>query len=107
MRFIRSALEICAGAGRPHDRQQAHEGGAHRHQLRTHAADGAVDDRFRQVLLGAHLPVPHPLLVGEIEEQQHEHAGLGVEAHERDHADPHRDRHVVAERVEQPHGADQ
>ena len=37
-------------------------------------------------------PARTPLVVGEIEEQQHEDAGLGVEAHQRDHADPDGDR---------------
>ncbi len=49
-------------------------------------------------VLRAHPALPHGVLVGQIEEEQHEDAGLGVEAHQRDHADPHGDRHVVVER---------
>ena len=51
-------------------------------------------------------PLLPELLVGQVEEQQHEDAGLGVEAEQRDHAHPGRDRHVVAEQVEEPDGAD-
>ena len=46
------------------------------------------------------------VLVREVEVQQHEDAGLGVDAQQRDEADPDADAHVVAERVEQPDGAD-
>ncbi len=42
-----------------------------------------------------------------IEVEQHHDAGLGIEAGERDEADPHGDAHVVAEQVEQPERADQ
>ena len=47
------------------------------------------------------------LLVREVEVQEHEHAGLGVHAEEGDQADPHGDRHVVAEvpdEEDRPHG---
>ena len=44
--------------------------------------------------------------MGQVEEEQHEDARLGVEAHERDHAHPGRDGDVVAEREHEPDGAD-
>ena len=46
------------------------------------------------------LACDHALVVGEVEEQQHEDARLGVQPHQRDHADPDRDRDVVAEDIE-------
>ncbi len=50
--------------------------------------------------------VPAGLLVRDVEEQQHEHARLRVEAEQGDHADPRGDRDVVVQQVEQPDGAD-
>ena len=44
--------------------------------------------------------------VGEVEIQQHEDAGLGVDAEQRDQPDPDGDAHVVAEQVQVPDGAD-
>ena len=46
------------------------------------------------------------LVVGEVEVQEHEDAGLGVESQQGDQADPDADRDVVAEGVEQPDRAD-
>ena len=52
--------------------------------------------------VGVEQPALPRLVVGEVEEEEHEDAGLGVEAHERDHPDPGGDRDVVAEEVEEP-----
>ena len=98
MRFMRSAPV----PGRPHDGQKADEGRAHGHGLGPHALDRAVDDGLDEIAGGAQAAGRLGLVVRQIEEEQHEDAGLGVEAHERDHADPHRDGDVVAEHVEQP-----
>ena len=53
------------------------------------------------------MPFVLPLVVGEVEVEQHDDAGLGVETGEGDDADPHGDAQVVAEQVEQPERADE
>ena len=45
--------------------------------------------------------------MGQIEIEQHHHAGLGIEAGQGDDAHPDGDRGVVAEQIEEPEGADQ
>ena len=53
------------------------------------------------------LPFAFCLVVGQIQEQEHEDAGLRVKAHQCDHADPGGNRNVVAEDPHEPDGADQ
>ena len=65
---------------------------ATRHQLRR-TRHRAVHDRSSSSASEREVPSPR-VVVGEVEEQQHEDAGLGVEPHERDHPDPGRDRDV-------------
>jgi hypothetical protein len=63
-----------------------------------------VDDPLAEIRHRAQAPLR--LVVGEVEEEQGDDAGLHVEAHEGDHAHPDRDRDLVVERPEEPDRAD-
>ena len=98
---------VGARARGPHDRHQAHEHRRHGHELRPDALHGAVHDRLLQIAAAcAGGPARRRFVVGEVEIEQHEDAGLGVHAHQRDQPHPHADAHVVAEQVQQPDRAD-
>ena len=90
---------------RPHDGEKTHEHDAHGHDLGPEPLHGPLDDRLLQIGEGAHEAAPPSLVEGEVEVEEHEDAGLGVDAEERDQAHPDRDAHVVAERPEEPDGA--
>src|SRR5438445_1048302 len=67
----------------PHDRKESEKGAGHGHHLRSHTFYRAMVDRLAPLL--ASLPLPgraHPV-VGEIEIEQHEDAGLRIEAQQR------------------------
>ena len=63
---------------------------------------GAFNHRGAQVGHAVHAAGRAELVPGMIEIEVHHDARFGVEAGERDEADPHGDAHVVAEQVEEP-----
>ena len=65
-----------------------------------------MHDGVTKVAGRSQVPLPARVLVSDVEIEQHEHARLGVNAHQRDQADPDADAHVVAEQIQQPDGAD-
>src|SRR6266542_38664 len=97
---------IGAHARRPHDGHEPHEHHGHGHEFGPNPLYGAVHDGVTQVTGGSQASFTVGVLIGNVEIEQHEHAGFRVDAHQRDQADPYADAHVVAEQIEQPHGAD-
>ncbi len=54
---------------------------------------------------GLHSALLFPFVIGHVQIEQHKHAGLGIDAEQRNQADPDRNAHVVIERIQQPDGA--
>ena len=67
--------------------------------------NGALDDRSLQVFPGAHRSSASPLVEGDVEIEEHEDAGLGVDTQERNEPHPDGDARVVAKEIEEPNGA--
>src|SRR5574343_926846 len=105
------AHPLGAGAGAPEDGQQAGHDGSYCHHLRADPLDGAFHDGGVEIggqglatfggATGLHLDP------GVIEVDQHDDAGFGSDAGQRDEADGRGDRQVVAEPPHQPDAADQ
>src|SRR6266496_1599278 len=101
--YVGAGLEC----GRPHDRQEAKEDRADRHDLRSNPLHRAFHDRVVQIFHGVYSAVSFELVPGMIEIEQHDHTGFGADAGESDESNPDADAHVVAEKKEQPKGADE
>ena len=91
----------------PEDRRKTRDDDCGGHRLGTDALDGTVVDRIAQVVHIPHGAVFLPLLVGEVEVEEHDDAGLGIEPGERDDADPYGHAEVVTEEVDRPERADE
>src|ERR1019366_8108579 len=96
---------VGSGPDRPHNRYQAHEHGGDGHELRPDSFHRAMHDRRLQVAKALQLAFQLGLVVSQVQIEQHEHAGLGIDTQQRDQTDPHPDSHVVAEKVQEPDGA--
>src|SRR5262249_16928114 len=85
-----------AGAMTPKEGDKARQDHRDRHQLGSHPFDCAMQHRLFQVDQTVEMSFLPPLLVGEIEVEEHHHASLGIEASQRDNPHPHRHAQVVA-----------
>jgi len=72
--------DVGSGAVAPEDGRKAGDNHARGHGLGADALDRAVIDGVTQVGDIAHLALLDPLLVGEVEIEQHDHTGLRVKA---------------------------
>src|ERR1019366_5742953 len=93
---------VSSGTVTPENRQQAGNDHGCRHRFRTNALYGAVVDGVTQVTQAAHPPFLLPLRVAQVEIQQHNDAGLGVQSRQRDQTDPDGDTEIVMEQVKNP-----
>ena len=96
-----------AGAGGPHDGQQAQQVGQDGHVLGAHPHDRPVFDGVMQVRFGVEAAFGLPAVVGDIQVEEHQDPGLGVQAGQGQHAHDHADAEVVAQEIEQPDGPQQ
>jgi hypothetical protein len=98
--------DISAGAMTPQDRQKATDDYSGRHCFRPDAFDCAIVNRVSQFGSAAHFSFSPPLIVSEIEVEQHYHSGLRIKTRQRYQADPHRDAQIISGEVKQPECAD-
>src|SRR5271157_1051357 len=101
-----SLHHIGTASRRPHERQQAEQHTSHGHDLGTKPLDGAVHDGLAQVVPIAHFAFADGIVIGEVQIEQHEDGGFGVDAEQSDQTHPHSDAHVVVQQVENPDRAD-
>ena len=106
-----AAHHLGAGALAPEDRQQAGHDGDDGHHLRPHALDGAGDNRRAQIVARERTAVLAAQRASRsfkrlVEIDEHDDAGFGGDAGERDEADGDRDAHIVAEPPHEPGAAD-
>src|SRR5271166_2330772 len=71
----------------PHQRQQAEQHAGHRHDLGTKPFDGAVHDGLAQIIPIAHFAFADGVVESEVEIEQHEDGGFGIDAEQPDRAD--------------------
>src|SRR4030042_1374834 len=90
---------------RPHDRNEAEEGGGHGHELWPEPLDCSVTNRLLKVGEAPEATFLLRLFIGEVKIEKHEDTGFGIHTEECDQSDPHPDAHVVAEEVKEPEGA--
>jgi hypothetical protein len=95
---------VGTGARRPHDGKQADAGGE-RHELRPQALGGSLNDGLTQLAETVQAAFAPGLLVGQVEVEQHEDSGLGVDPQQGNQAHPHGDAHVVAGQIQKPETA--
>src|SRR6266545_3265901 len=98
--------DVGTYTGGPHDGHEPHEHHRHGHELRANPLYGTVHDGVAKVTGGSQASFTAGVFICNVEIEQHEDAGLRVDAHQCDQADPDADAHVVAEQIEQPHSAD-
>lgn len=98
---------VGAAALGPEEGYEADEGGCDGHGFRADAHDGSVVDGVPEVVPGAEAAFAGEAVDGVVEVEEHDHAGLGVEAGEGDDADDGCEGEVVAEEVHEPEGADE
>src|SRR6516162_2286613 len=97
--------DVCSGARGPHDGHEPEEHACHGHHLGPQALHGTVDDRFPQIVPTTHLTFLERFVVCQIEVEQHKHGRLCVHAKQGDQTHPHRNAHVVAQKIKEPDGS--
>ena len=75
---------LGAGTDGPHDRQEAEDVGQDGHEFRAQAHHGAFHDRVFQVLGGVQQTPGLPVIIGDVEIEEHNDAGFGIQSRRSD-----------------------